>query len=142
MSSDQKSTESTQEARKGEGVDSRFNSKLREAFGSSPFILTKFDKFMNWVRGSSMFMLQFGIACCSMNMDEPRTQFMNLSNLVRMNGVEPNASRSVELKRLSTPSPSRASCVDWMSVPSADGLLSLLMIGLPVGSWSRDCGST
>ena len=67
MSSDQElhDTVSTQEDRMGEGVDSRFNSKLREAFGSSPFILTKFDKFMNWVRGSSMFMLQFGIACCS-----------------------------------------------------------------------------
>ena len=50
------------------GEDNRFNSKLREAFGSSPFILTKFDKFMNWVRGSSMFMLQFGIACCSIEM--------------------------------------------------------------------------
>jgi NADH-quinone oxidoreductase subunit B len=36
----------------GSGEDNRFNSKLREAFGSSPFILTKFDKFMNWVRGS------------------------------------------------------------------------------------------
>ncbi|MFB6161728.1 MAG: NADH-quinone oxidoreductase subunit B, partial [Haloferacaceae archaeon] len=36
------------------GADDRFNSKLRNAFGSSPFILTKFDKFMNWVRGSSM----------------------------------------------------------------------------------------
>jgi len=52
----------------GEGVDDRFNSRLREAFGSSPFILTKFDQFMNWVRGSSMFMLQFGIACCSIEM--------------------------------------------------------------------------
>ncbi|MFB6157344.1 MAG: NADH-quinone oxidoreductase subunit B, partial [Haloferacaceae archaeon] len=50
------------------GADDRFNSKLREAFGSSPFILTKFDQFMNWVRGSSMFMLQFGIACCSIEM--------------------------------------------------------------------------
>ena len=59
---------STQEARRGSGVDDRFNSKLREAFGSTPFILTKFDKFMNWVRGSSMFMLQFGIACCSLEM--------------------------------------------------------------------------
>ncbi|MCL7417812.1 MAG: NADH-quinone oxidoreductase subunit B, partial [Halalkalicoccus sp.] len=57
----------TREARMGE-VDSRFNSRLREAFGSSPFILTKFDQFMNWVRGSSMFMLQFGIACCSLEM--------------------------------------------------------------------------
>ncbi|MFB6174096.1 MAG: NADH-quinone oxidoreductase subunit B, partial [Halobacteriales archaeon] len=70
MSSDNTPTtgtgiESTQEARLGEGADDRFNSTLREAFGSTPFILTKFDKFMNWVRGSSMFMLQFGIACCS-----------------------------------------------------------------------------
>ncbi|MES3516617.1 MAG: NADH-quinone oxidoreductase subunit B, partial [Natronomonas sp.] len=43
MSSDNKEihdTVSTQEARMGEGVDNRFNSKLREAFGSSPFILT------------------------------------------------------------------------------------------------------
>jgi NADH-quinone oxidoreductase subunit B len=59
---------STRDARMGEGVDNRFNSRLREAFGSTPFILTKFDKFMNWVRGSSMFMLQFGIACCSIEM--------------------------------------------------------------------------
>ncbi|WP_248515163.1 NADH-quinone oxidoreductase subunit B [Salinarchaeum laminariae] len=58
----------TRDARRGEGVDDRFNSKLREAFGSSPFILTKFDKFMNWARGSSMFLLQFGIACCSIEM--------------------------------------------------------------------------
>ncbi|MCL9815116.1 NADH-quinone oxidoreductase subunit B [Natranaeroarchaeum aerophilus] len=58
----------TREARTGPGADDRFNSKLREAFGASPFILTKFDKFMNWVRGSSMFMLQFGIACCSIEM--------------------------------------------------------------------------
>ncbi|MFB6138561.1 MAG: NADH-quinone oxidoreductase subunit B, partial [Halobacteriaceae archaeon] len=43
----------TREARTGPGVDDRFNSRLREAFGSTPFILTKFDKFMNWVRGSS-----------------------------------------------------------------------------------------
>ena len=55
----------TREARMGAGPDDRFNSKLREAFGSTPFILTKFDQFMNWVRGNSMFMLQFGIACCS-----------------------------------------------------------------------------
>ncbi|PSQ08779.1 NADH-quinone oxidoreductase subunit B [Halobacteriales archaeon QS_5_68_33] len=67
-SADGTDTQSTQEARLGEGVDSRFNSTLREAFGSTPFILTKFDKFMNWVRGSSMFMLQFGIACCSIEM--------------------------------------------------------------------------
>ncbi|SEV98781.1 NADH-quinone oxidoreductase subunit B [Natrinema salifodinae] len=58
----------TRESRIGEGTDDRFNSKLREAFGSTPFILTKFDKFMNWVRGNSMFMLQFGIACCSIEM--------------------------------------------------------------------------
>jgi len=59
----------TRDARIGaSGTDNRFNSKLREAFGSSPFILTKFDRFMEWVRGSSMFMLQFGIACCSIEM--------------------------------------------------------------------------
>ena len=58
----------TRDARSGAGLDDRFNSKLREAFGASPFILTKFDKFMNWVRGSSMFLLQFGIACCSIEM--------------------------------------------------------------------------
>ncbi len=58
----------TRESRAGESLDDRFNSKLRQAFGSSPFILTKFDAFMNWVRGSSMFMLQFGIACCSIEM--------------------------------------------------------------------------
>jgi NADH-quinone oxidoreductase subunit B len=72
MSSDNQSqtadAQTTQEARMGGGTDSRFNSKLRNAFGSSPFILTKFDSFMNWVRGSSMFMLQFGIACCSIEM--------------------------------------------------------------------------
>ncbi|MFB6254764.1 MAG: NADH-quinone oxidoreductase subunit B [Halobacteriaceae archaeon] len=66
-SSTEASTE-TREGRIGSGVDERFNSKLREALGSTPFILTKFDKFMNWVRGSSMFMLQFGIACCSIEM--------------------------------------------------------------------------
>jgi len=60
--------QSTQEQRMGEGVDSRFNSKLREAFGSSPFVLTKLDRFMNWVRGNSMFVLLFGIACCSIEM--------------------------------------------------------------------------
>jgi NADH-quinone oxidoreductase subunit B len=60
--------QSKQDARMGEGVDDRFNSKLRQAFGSTPFILTKFDKFMNWVRGNSMFMLLFGIACCSIEM--------------------------------------------------------------------------
>ncbi len=52
----------------GSGLDDRFNSKLRSALGASPFILTKFDKLMNWARGSSMFMLQFGIACCSIEM--------------------------------------------------------------------------
>jgi len=60
--------DTTQTARMGEGVDARFNSKLRQAFGSTPFILTKLDKFMNWVRGNSMFMLLFGIACCSIEM--------------------------------------------------------------------------
>ena len=60
--------QSTQEQRMGEGADSRFNSKLREAFGSSPFMLTKLDRFMNWVRGNSMFVLLFGIACCSIEM--------------------------------------------------------------------------
>ena len=60
--------QTTQEARMGSGADERFNSKLRQAFGSSPFILTKFDAFMNWVRGNSMFMLLFGIACCSIEM--------------------------------------------------------------------------
>jgi NADH-quinone oxidoreductase subunit B len=71
MSSDNQSptdAQTTQEARMGGGTDDRFNSTLRNAFGSSPFILTKFDSFMNWVRGSSMFMLQFGIACCSIEM--------------------------------------------------------------------------
>jgi NADH-quinone oxidoreductase subunit B len=73
MSNDQlhdtlEQAQSTQEARMGEGVDERLNSKLREAFGNTPFILTKFDKFMNWVRGNSMFMLLFGIACCSIEM--------------------------------------------------------------------------
>ena len=51
-----------------EELPGRFDSKLRDSLGTSPFILTKFDKFMNWVRGSSMFMLQFGIACCSIEM--------------------------------------------------------------------------
>ncbi|MFP4590076.1 MAG: NADH-quinone oxidoreductase subunit B [Halobacteriales archaeon] len=58
----------TRDARMGPGADDRFNSRLRERLGSTPFILTKFDKFMNWVRGSSMFVLQFGIACCSLEM--------------------------------------------------------------------------
>ncbi len=52
----------------GRNTDTRFNSTLREVLGSSPFILTKFDAFMNWVRGSSMFVLQFGIACCTIEM--------------------------------------------------------------------------
>jgi NADH-quinone oxidoreductase subunit B len=60
--------QTTQEARMGDGVDERHNSRLRQAFGASPFILTKFDAFMNWVRGNSMFMLLFGIACCSIEM--------------------------------------------------------------------------
>src|SRR6056297_672922 len=58
----------TWESRRKEGQDARFNSKLTEMFGSTPFILTKFNKFMNWVRGSSMFLFQFGIACCSIEM--------------------------------------------------------------------------
>jgi len=37
-------------------------------------------------------MLQHAIPNWSMNMELPRTQFMNLSNFVRMNGVEPKAS--------------------------------------------------
>ncbi|MFB6113720.1 MAG: NADH-quinone oxidoreductase subunit B [Halodesulfurarchaeum sp.] len=63
----------TQEGRMGTGLDERFNSRLREAFGSNPFILSKLDKFMNWARGSSMFMLQFGIACCSIEMMQSYT---------------------------------------------------------------------
>jgi len=58
----------TWESRRKAGQDARFNSKLTEMFGSTPFILTKFNKFMNWVRGSSMFLFQFGIACCSIEM--------------------------------------------------------------------------
>ena len=46
----------------------RHNSRLREAFGSIPVITTKLDAFMDWVRGHSMFVLQFGIACCSIEM--------------------------------------------------------------------------
>src|SRR6056297_1861029 len=42
-------------------------------------------------------MLQHAMPNCTMNIDDPRTQFMNLSNFVSMNGVEPNASRSFEL---------------------------------------------
>ncbi|MXR50532.1 NADH-quinone oxidoreductase subunit B [Halovenus sp. WSH3] len=64
----QSNGQSTQADRMGSGADERFNSKLRQAFGSTPFILTKFDQFMNWVRGNSMFMLLFGIACCSIEM--------------------------------------------------------------------------
>ncbi|QUJ74683.1 NADH-quinone oxidoreductase subunit B (plasmid) [Haloarcula marismortui ATCC 33800] len=52
----------------GRRANDRFNSTLREVLGSSPFILTKFDTFLNWVRGSSMFVLQFGIACCTIEM--------------------------------------------------------------------------
>ncbi len=58
----------TRSQRTGDGLDDRFNSKLRSALGATPFILTKFDQLMNWARGSSMFMLQFGIACCSIEM--------------------------------------------------------------------------
>src|SRR6056297_796332 len=79
-------------------------------------------------------MLQHAIPNCSMNMLDPRTQFMNLSNLVRMKGVEPNASRSRELNRLSTPSPMRASRVDVSGslVPVILSLgWSLLMCGPP-----------
>jgi NADH-quinone oxidoreductase subunit B len=71
MSSDQQNAADEQTGgriRRGGNADSRYNSKLREVFGSSPFILTKFDAFMNWVRGSSMFVLQFGIACCTIEM--------------------------------------------------------------------------
>ena len=64
----QEASTKTRDARMGAELDDRFNSRLREALGSTPFILTKFDKFMQWVRGSSMFMLQFGIACCSIEM--------------------------------------------------------------------------
>ena len=46
----------------------RFGSRLRSALGTTPFVLTKLDQFMNWARGNSMFMLQFGIACCSIEM--------------------------------------------------------------------------
>ncbi|WP_396613932.1 NADH-quinone oxidoreductase subunit B (plasmid) [Haloferax sp. S1W] len=48
--------------------DAKFNSKLKSVFGSKPFIATKLDSFMNWVRSSSMFLFQFGIACCTMEM--------------------------------------------------------------------------
>ncbi|MFU1783374.1 NADH-quinone oxidoreductase subunit B [Haloarcula japonica] len=71
MSSDQRNVDDTQSGERircGRNTDSRFNSTLREVLGSSPFILTKFDVFMNWVRGSSMFVLQFGIACCTIEM--------------------------------------------------------------------------
>ncbi len=67
-SADEDVQRATTDARMGGGTDDRFNSPLRQALGTSPFILTKFDRFMNWVRGSSMFMLQFGIACCSLEM--------------------------------------------------------------------------
>jgi len=48
--------------------DARFNSKLKKVFGSTPIIATKLDSFMKWVRSSSMFLFQFGIACCTMEM--------------------------------------------------------------------------
>ena len=57
-------------ARQGERREERFNSRLRDAFGTNPFVLTKLDQFMNWVRGSSMFWLQFGIACCTLEVME------------------------------------------------------------------------
>nr|WP_233563360.1 NADH-quinone oxidoreductase subunit B [Haloarcula sp. Atlit-7R] len=60
--------QSDQRISRGRTTKNRFNSTLREVLGSSPFILTKFDAFMNWVRGSSMFVLQFGIACCTIEM--------------------------------------------------------------------------
>ncbi|WP_434531782.1 NADH-quinone oxidoreductase subunit B [Haloarcula sp. NS06] len=71
MSSDRRNVDdaqSAERARCGRNTNNRFNSTLREVLGSSPFILTKFDSFMNWVRGSSMFVLQFGIACCTIEM--------------------------------------------------------------------------
>lgn len=58
----------TREDRRGTDLDARFNSKLRERFGTMPVILTRFDQFMNWARGNSMFPLQFGIACCAIEM--------------------------------------------------------------------------
>ncbi|MDS0279778.1 NADH-quinone oxidoreductase subunit B [Halomicroarcula sp. S1AR25-4] len=48
--------------------NARFNSKLVEVLGSTPFIATKLDTFMDWARSSSMFMFQFGIACCTIEM--------------------------------------------------------------------------
>src|SRR6056297_921447 len=80
-------------------------------------------------------MLQQAIPNCSMNIEEPRTQFMNLSNFVRMNGDEPNASRSGELNRLSASWPIRASCVE-----SESFVVSLLLIGLS-SDHSRPAGS-
>ncbi|AUG49087.1 NADH dehydrogenase [Haloarcula taiwanensis] len=71
MSSDRRNmddAQSDQRISRGRTTKNRFNSTLREVLGSSPFILTKFDAFMNWVRGSSMFVLQFGIACCTIEM--------------------------------------------------------------------------
>ncbi|AJF27669.1 NADH dehydrogenase (plasmid) [Haloarcula sp. CBA1115] len=71
MSSDRRNVDDAQSDERiccGRNPDARFNSTLREVLGSSPFILTKFDAFMNWVRGSSMFVLQFGIACCTIEM--------------------------------------------------------------------------
>ncbi|WP_049944744.1 NADH-quinone oxidoreductase subunit B [Haloarcula marismortui] len=71
MSSDRRNVDDTQSDERicsGRRANDRFNSTLREVLGSSPFILTKFDTFLNWVRGSSMFVLQFGIACCTIEM--------------------------------------------------------------------------
>jgi hypothetical protein len=56
-------------------------------------------------------MLQQAIPNWSMNIDDPRAQFMNLSNLVRMNGEVPSICRSFELNRSSTPGPALASRV-------------------------------
>lgn len=71
MSSDQQNSADEQAGERihrREHTESRYNFKLREAFGSSPFFLTKLDAFMDWVRSSSMFVLQFGIACCTIEM--------------------------------------------------------------------------
>ncbi|KAA9396036.1 NADH-quinone oxidoreductase subunit B [Haloarcula sp. CBA1130] len=71
MSSDRRNVDDAQADKRpccGRHTNNRFNSTLREVLGSSPFILTKFDTFLNWVRGSSMFVLQFGIACCTIEM--------------------------------------------------------------------------
>jgi NADH-quinone oxidoreductase subunit B len=60
--------ETLRDRRTGTGIDERMNSKLREAFGSTPFITTKLDRFLEWIRGSSMFQFHFGIACCSIEL--------------------------------------------------------------------------